>query len=144
MKRVMVLLPTLNEEEGLAAVLPRLPIVEMSELGWESKILIVDGESHDSTAEVAQKSGYDVLQQQGKGKGAAMRLGFLHFLQSDCEGINEALFVFDQKYCLHSHQELSLIVIGFRLTNFGILSEKVEPSPSMLVTDTSPPWLLAT
>ena len=119
MKRVMVLLPTLNEEEGLAAVLPRLPIVEMSELGWESKILIVDGESHDSTAEVAQKSGYDVLQQQGKGKGAAMRLGFLHFLQSDCD----ALVMLDPDGTYHPEEipkflkklEHADVVIGDRL-----------------------------
>lgn len=119
MKRVMVLLPTLNEEEGLAAVLPRLPIVEMAEFGWESKILIVDGESHDSTAEVAQKSGYDVLQQQGKGKGAAMRLGFLHFLQSDCD----ALVMLDPDGTYHPEEipkflkklEHADVVIGDRL-----------------------------
>ena len=45
MKRVMILLPTLDEEEGLAGVLPRLPVREMAKLGWESKVLIIDGGS---------------------------------------------------------------------------------------------------
>ncbi len=115
----MILLPTLDEEEGLADVLPRLPVREMSELGWESKVLIIDGGSKDLTTQVAQESGCELLQQQGKGKGAAMRLGFLHFLQADYD----ALVMLDPDGTYHPEEipkflkklEHADVVIGDRL-----------------------------
>lgn len=119
MKRVTILLPTLNEEEGLADVLPRLPISEMAELGWEANVLIVDGGSEDLTTSVAQKNGCPVLKQQGKGKGAAMRLGFLRFLQSG----DDALIMLDPDGTYHPEEiprflkklENADVVIGDRL-----------------------------
>jgi len=71
--RVSVVIPTLNEAENLPHVLPRIP-------GWVHEILIVDGESTDGTAEVARRLRPEVriIQQTGRGKGAALRSGFAH------------------------------------------------------------------
>lgn len=69
--RVSVVIPALNEAENLPHVLPRVP-------NWVSEIVLVDGQSTDGTAEVARQlvPGIRVVQQRGKGKGAALRTGF--------------------------------------------------------------------
>ena len=91
MKRVMILLPTLDEAEGLAQILPRIPVKKLSMKGWEIETLVIDGGSEDGTKDIAERFGCNFMLQQGKGKGAAMRLGFLQFLKSNCD----ALVMFD-------------------------------------------------
>jgi len=69
--RVSVVVPALNEAENLPYVLPRIP-------SWVHEVLLVDGHSTDATIEVARQliPGIRVVQQSGKGKGAALRTGF--------------------------------------------------------------------
>jgi glycosyltransferase involved in cell wall biosynthesis len=71
--RVSVVIPALNEAENLPHVLPRIP-------GWVHEVLIVDGASTDGTSEVARRLRPEVriIQQAGRGKGAALRTGFAH------------------------------------------------------------------
>ncbi len=64
---ITVVVPTLNEEEGIARVLQELNSVGLG------NIMIVDGYSHDKTAEIAKKSGATVLLQQGRGKTGALK-----------------------------------------------------------------------
>lgn len=68
---ITVVIPTLNEAENLPHVLPYIP-------AWVDEILIVDGASTDGTPEVARKLSdkVTVIQQKGRGKGAALRTGF--------------------------------------------------------------------
>lgn len=62
-----LLIPTLNEEEGMRSVMPKVK----SE--WFDQILVVDGNSTDKTVEVAREMGYDVVMQQSPGiRGAYM------------------------------------------------------------------------
>ncbi len=70
-----ILLPTLNEEEGLAATVQDLPLVDLRALGFEPTVLVVDGHSTDGTVQVARSAGATLITQQGKGKGAAVREG---------------------------------------------------------------------
>jgi glycosyltransferase involved in cell wall biosynthesis len=69
--RVSVVIPALNEAENLPYVLPRIP-------QWVDEVLLVDGNSSDATVEVAHSLWPDIriIQQQGRGKGAALRSGF--------------------------------------------------------------------
>src|SRR5271170_3951542 len=70
---VVVLLPTLNEEEGLARTLQDIPFQNLRSLGWTARPLVIDGPSTDGTREVARTHGVPVLLQQARGKGAAIR-----------------------------------------------------------------------
>jgi glycosyltransferase involved in cell wall biosynthesis len=69
--RVSVIIPALNEAENLQYVLPRIP-------DWVYEVLLVDGDSTDMTVAVARSLLPDIriVQQHGRGKGAALRTGF--------------------------------------------------------------------
>lgn len=69
--KVSVVIPAWNEEENLQHVLPRVP-------EWVHEVLLVDGHSIDRTVEVARKlrPNIRIVEQKGKGKGAALRSGF--------------------------------------------------------------------
>ena len=64
---VVVLIPTLNEEEGLAST-----VLEVMQFLDKPYILVVDGNSSDGTVDVAKRLGLDVVLQDGKGKGDAV------------------------------------------------------------------------
>jgi O-antigen/teichoic acid export membrane protein len=68
--RVTALICTLNEEENLPHVLPRLPT-------WVDEVLLVDGHSTDGTVAVAEGLRPDVrvVHQPGRGKGDALKRG---------------------------------------------------------------------
>ncbi|QGM99055.1 glycosyltransferase family 2 protein [Methylocystis parvus] len=69
--RVSAVIPTLNEENNLPIILPRLP-------PWINEVVIVDGCSTDHTVEVAQRLRPDatIVLETKRGKGAALRAGF--------------------------------------------------------------------
>lgn len=69
--KVSVIIPALNEEENLPHVLPRVP-------EWVHEVILVDGSSKDRTVAVAREllPKIRIVQQKGKGKGAALRCGF--------------------------------------------------------------------
>ena len=69
---VTVIIPTLNEEENIAGV-----IRELSQIGCRN-ILVIDGNSRDRTVEVAKEFGVNVIPQNGRGKGSALRQAFDH------------------------------------------------------------------
>jgi len=67
---VTVIIPTRNEEQNIAKV-----IRELNQIGFEN-VLIVNGNSKDRTVEIAKKFGANVIVQNGRGKGAALRQAF--------------------------------------------------------------------
>lgn len=66
---ICLLIPTLNEEEGLAVVLGTLP-------SYIDRILVVDSHSTDKTTEVAKSFNADVVFEPRPGYGRAIRTGF--------------------------------------------------------------------
>ena len=66
---VTVVLPCLNEEESLPAVLTAIPA------GY--RVLVVDNNSTDATAEVARAHGADVVAEPRPGYGAAVHAGIV-------------------------------------------------------------------
>jgi hypothetical protein len=73
--RLAIIIPTLNEEQGLRATVADIPFGELRSLGFDGTIVVVDGRSTDSTAAVARSLGTEFFVQRDKGKGAAVREG---------------------------------------------------------------------
>ena len=69
---VTIVIPTLNEERCISQVIQKL-----HQIGYDD-ILIVDGNSHDKTVEIAKELGANILIQNGRGKGNALRQAFNH------------------------------------------------------------------
>jgi glycosyltransferase involved in cell wall biosynthesis len=74
----VVLIAALNEGTGIGPTMD-----EMQSYLKDARYLVVDGNSHDDTALVAKTLGADVMFQEGKGKGDALRQG-LRGINSDC------------------------------------------------------------
>lgn len=60
-RKVTVLIPTLNEIEGMRAILPQI------KEAWYHQLLVIDGGSTDGTARFAEESGCEVMHQTSKG-----------------------------------------------------------------------------
>lgn len=65
--KVSLLIFTLNEIEGMKAVMPKI------KREWYDELIIVDGGSTDGTIEYAKDHGYFIFVQKEKGAGAAFR-----------------------------------------------------------------------
>ncbi|MCI4368522.1 MAG: glycosyltransferase family 2 protein [Thermoplasmata archaeon] len=70
-----MILPTLNEEQGLLKTLEDIPLEHLREAGFDPQVLVVDGHSTDGTQEVGRSWGARVISQTSRGKGAATREG---------------------------------------------------------------------
>ncbi len=66
-QRISVVVPAKNEEEGIGAVLEAC-------LPYADEVLVVDGHSTDRTREIAEEFGVRIVQDNGKGKGDAIRV----------------------------------------------------------------------
>lgn len=66
---IVCIIPTLNESATVAAVV-------RDSREFAHRVVVVDGHSDDGTSEAAQNAGADVILQDGKGKGMALRTIF--------------------------------------------------------------------
>ncbi|MEM3874311.1 MAG: glycosyltransferase family 2 protein [Candidatus Bathyarchaeia archaeon] len=77
-KLVSIVIPVLNEEEGLQKVLDEVPKKELEKMGYKCEIIVVDGGSTDRTREIAKRNGAKVVVEPRKGYGRAYKTGFLY------------------------------------------------------------------
>lgn len=121
MKDLMILLPVLNEEDGLDSVLHAIPHTQLQDLGWSPSVVIVDGNSSDNSRKIGRESGCEVVVQPTKGKGEAIRVGFEYAIKNQFDAV--VMFDADQTY--HPEDMLKMlpqlesgqIIVGNRLTN---------------------------
>jgi len=66
-----VIIPCLNEEQGVEKVLRRMP-------GFVDEVIVVDNGSTDRTSEVARSLGAWVIREEVRGYGRAYKKGFAH------------------------------------------------------------------
>ena len=94
MSNLFIMLPTLDEEGALEEIYSRIPLEELKQKGYSSRVVVVDGGSSDNTLSIAHELGCEVFIQWGEAKGIGMRQGFERFLESgddtlvmlDCDG----------------------------------------------------------
>jgi glycosyltransferase involved in cell wall biosynthesis len=67
-RRITVVIPCLNEEEGIVQVLSRMP-------PFVDEIIVVDNDSTDRTAEMARQFGAHVIHEKVRGYGRAYKTG---------------------------------------------------------------------
>lgn len=75
-KKITVVIPCYNEEEGIVAVIKGFPRAQLRKYGFRLEVLVIDNNSSDRTAEVAKAAGARVLHEPKRGKGNAIRTGF--------------------------------------------------------------------
>lgn len=68
-KKIIFLLPTLNEEEGVVGTINRIPLEHFRREGYDCEIVIIDGGSTDRTKELAKKNKAIVILSPKKGYG---------------------------------------------------------------------------
>jgi glycosyltransferase involved in cell wall biosynthesis len=69
--KVTVIIPCLNEEQGIERVLTRMP-------AFVDQVLVVDNGSIDRTADIARSLGAMVIEEQVRGYGRSYKKGFAH------------------------------------------------------------------
>ncbi len=69
-RRITIVIPCLNEEQGIAEVLSRMP-------RFVDEVIVVDNDSTDRTAEVAARHGARVIHEKIRGYGRAYKTGLL-------------------------------------------------------------------
>ena len=69
---ILIMLPTLNEEQTIGRVIDEIPRQALEEAGYTVQVLVVDGNSTDRTREIAEQKGASVIVEPRKGKGIAV------------------------------------------------------------------------
>ena len=76
-KKITVLIPCYNEEAGIGSVIDEIPVKLLRHHGYKTKIVVIDNNSKDKTAEIAaSKKGVKVIEESAQGKGNALITGF--------------------------------------------------------------------
>ncbi len=75
-KLLTVVIPALNEEQGIEQTIRAVPREAIRSLGYDVQVLVVDNGSTDRTADLARQAGADVVPQPVPGYGSALRKGF--------------------------------------------------------------------
>jgi glycosyltransferase involved in cell wall biosynthesis len=76
MSSIAVVIPALDESKGIEKTIGDIPRDELENAGYAVQILVVDGGSIDSTVELAQKAGAEVVVELRRGYGRAYKTGF--------------------------------------------------------------------
>jgi dolichol-phosphate hexosyltransferase len=104
--KISVILPTINEEEGIGPTLDAINKEYFNKKGWELELVIVDGDSKDNTQKIAKEKGAKVIIEKRKGYGRAYKTGFPQ-LTGDIivTGDADATYPFD-----HIHEYIEVLL----------------------------------
>ncbi len=76
MKKITLLIPCYNEEEGIGTVIKSVPKNMLKKQGYNIEILVIDNNSTDKTVNIAKRKGARVIEEAEQGKGKALKTGF--------------------------------------------------------------------
>ncbi|HUR25290.1 MAG TPA: glycosyltransferase family 2 protein [Candidatus Thermoplasmatota archaeon] len=74
--KVTILIPTLNEQDGIGPTLDCLDRAAFEARGWDLELVVIDGASTDGTRHEAEKRGARVVIEPRRGYGRAYKRGF--------------------------------------------------------------------
>lgn len=77
MKTISIIIPALNERDGIVKTIQAVPKAELENMGYGVQIVVVDSSS-DGTAQFARKAGAEVVSEPRLGYGRAYKTGFTH------------------------------------------------------------------
>jgi hypothetical protein len=73
---VSVVIPALNERDGIVRTIKAVPVDELEKLGYGVQVVVVDNGSTDGTGDLARSAGAEVVYEAKRGYGHAYRAGF--------------------------------------------------------------------
>jgi len=74
---ISVIIPTLNEQSGIKKTISSISTLLLkTKLGYDLEVIVVDGQSTDSTREIATRMGAKVIIEKRRGYGRALKSGF--------------------------------------------------------------------
>jgi glycosyltransferase involved in cell wall biosynthesis len=76
MRTISIVIPALNEEKGIGAVLQEIPIRRLNKMGYSVEVLVIDNGSTDKTPHIARSHRARVIIQPVRGYGNAYKAGF--------------------------------------------------------------------
>ena len=106
MPSLFIMLPTLDEEKALSDVYNRIPFSKLNKMGYDCRVVIVDGGSNDDTLEIARGFDCEIIEQWGEGKGAGIRQAFKMFLEKK----DDVLVMLDSDGTYHPEEIPNLIL----------------------------------
>lgn len=77
-KKISIIIPCHNEQHGIGKVLRSIPHEKLLHHGYITQIIVIDNNSTDRTAKIAKKNGATVIFEHKKGKGNAIKTGFMN------------------------------------------------------------------
>jgi len=69
---ILIVLPTLNEEQTIGRVIDEIPRKTLEGAGYKVRLLVVDGNSADRTRQIAEEKGASIVTERRRGKGIAV------------------------------------------------------------------------
>ncbi len=75
-KKISIVIPALNEEQGIANTINTIPKAKLQDMNYDVEIIVVDNGSTDSTSEIAKEAGATVVYEPVRGYGKAYKTGF--------------------------------------------------------------------
>lgn len=75
-EKIVILIPCHNEEKGIGTVIDTVPVDFLKRMGFSIEIIVINNNSTDKTAHVAESKGARVIVETKKGKGNAILTGF--------------------------------------------------------------------
>ncbi|MHB8277207.1 MAG: glycosyltransferase family 2 protein [Candidatus Humimicrobiaceae bacterium] len=76
MKKITILIPCYNEEEGIGKVIDGVPNEKLAHLGYQTEIIVINNNSNDRTSKIVREKGTRVVLERKQGKGNAIKAGF--------------------------------------------------------------------
>lgn len=74
--KISIVIPALNEEEGIGEVINQIPKKKLKAMGYQLEIIVANNGSTDGTAQVAADNGAKVIFEPLRGYGNAYKAGF--------------------------------------------------------------------